>query len=105
MAITVDPNSSEAIFHKLMAEDWAPVLITRNIFQSGKDELEQTQSWAAWCRDNVGPMYDTYMHRWDGEWFGVKLDEEVQQVTGLKYALAFRSKEDLLMFKLKFGIT
>lgn len=104
MAQAIDPNSSEAIFHKLMKEDWNSILVQRNIFATSKQELEETQQWAKWCRENVGPMYDNYMHDYDGTWFGVRTDEEVQQITGIKYALAFKSKEDLMMFKLRFGI-
>ena len=48
--------------------------------------------------------YMSYCGPEDGRWFGCRTEEEVQTVTGISYAMAFKNPEDLLLFKLTFGI-
>jgi hypothetical protein len=101
--------NAEQTFHKLLHENWQSVLVIRNHFPDSKSELKETQTWGEWCRQNVGSMYGAYdySNMWgpeDGQWFACKTSEEVQSTTGILYALAFKKAEDLMMFKLKFGI-
>lgn len=102
-------QTAEEVFHKLCREQWHTILVIRNHFSSSKAELEETQRWGEWCRQNVGSMYGIHDHlsMWgpeDGQWYACKTAEEVQTTTGIKYAVAFKRPDDLMMFKLKFGI-
>ena len=75
----------------------------------GFDEYKETIKWGEWCKQTIGCMYGHYDYMSycgpeDGRWFGCRTEEEVQTVTGISYAMAFKNPEDLLLFKLTFGI-
>lgn len=104
MAQAIDIDRREFIFHKLISEGWPCVMVQRNIKVSFDQDMKEGKIMADWCNEFVGPMYDNYLHDFDGNWFGIATSKEVQTVSGIKFGIAFKHHEDLLMFKLKFGL-
>jgi len=101
--------NAEQTFHKLLHENWHGVFVIRNHFPTKQEEYKETIKWGEWCKQTIGCMYGHYDYMSycgpeDGRWFGCRTEEEVQTVTGISYAMAFKNPEDLLLFKLTFGI-